>query len=111
MRLPHSAGSDEQQPDFLGRVILDELLGDFEGVLVGLVVDLEILQGALLVPARDAGRLDEHLLLPLDAAFTAPGHGTPPSSRRIQPIPWQTGHGARSVNSGTPGAAGACGIG
>jgi hypothetical protein len=49
------------------------LLGDLEGVLVGVVVDLEIFQAAIKIAPGDVGLLDESLLPALGVADASLG--------------------------------------
>src|SRR4030042_4447996 len=75
--LSHAAGSDEEQPDLLGRIVLDELPRNLEAVLVGIVMDLEVAERAVLVPSRNPGLFPECLGLAFVETVTAPGDGLP----------------------------------
>ncbi len=58
----------------LGRDVFDELLGDLQGVAVGVVVDLEVVQAAVQVAPGDVGLVDEGLLDAVAEADAAFGH-------------------------------------
>jgi hypothetical protein len=78
MGLPHAAWSDEQEADFLDRVIFRKLLGYFEGVAEGIVHGVEILERAIPVALGNLRPLDERPGLFIQKATAALGQGSSP---------------------------------
>ena len=89
--LPHPTGTDKQEAHILDRVVFHELFGDLDGMFVGFVMYLEVLERTVIVSFRDLRLLDKYLLF----LFLI----LPLVSFRTQPVSLQFAQGSLVFNS------------